>query len=168
MDSTVLTSVIASHRWLNSHFALFKADTNCGYPSPLSHSHSNEQRHAHARARRGVWLWMSRWEGLHQFLLLLWRLPLRSLAAWQVAHPRRQDRLVCTYLLPNCFCALQSGLLGLLSLSLGAGMYTVLLHCFTPFLHMLLRHAANDILKKGTHWEIPNLTFKYFHYFFSL
>lgn len=129
MDSTILTHIIVSHRWLNSHFVLFKADTNCGYPSTLSHSHSNEQCHTHARARRGIWLWMSRWEGLHQFLLLFRGLPLWSLAAWQVAHSHRQDRLVCTYLLPNCFCALQSGLLGLLSLSLGAAIYTVLSYC---------------------------------------
>ena len=132
-------------------FILLKADTHGRHPSTLGHSHPDEQRHAHAGARRGVRVRVSGREGLHQLLLLFRRLPLRSLAAWQVAHPHRQDRLVRTHLLPHCIWSLQPGLLGLLSLSLGPGVNTS---------HSLL-HSTYALCQQGTFWrrgptEIPN------------
>lgn len=111
-------------RWLTVwFFVLLKADTHGRHPSTLCHCHSNEQRHTHAGAGRGVRLRVSGREGLHQLLLLFRRLPLRSLAARQVAHPHRQDRLIRSHLLPHRLRSLQPGLLGLLSLSLGPAVY---------------------------------------------
>lgn len=136
------------------HFVLLKADTNGGHPPALGHGDSNEQRHAHAGAGRGVRLRVSRRKGLHQLLLLFRRLPLRSLAARQVAHPHRQDRLVCTHLFPHCICALQPGLLGLLSLSLSWGVYAALAYGPFHFTYALLQ----QVTFKGNLYEVPTFS----------
>lgn len=117
-------------RWLLFlFFCPEKADPHSRHPPSLGHGYSDEQRHAHAGARRGVRLRVSGREGLHQFLLLFRGLPLRSVAAWAVAHPHCKDRLVRTHLLPHRICSLQPRLLGLLSVSLGP--LSICIHTFS-------------------------------------
>lgn len=138
-----------ANRW----FVLFKADTNGGHPSTLGDSHPDEQRHTHAGARRGIWLWVSRWKRLHQFLLLFRRLPLWSLAAWKAAHSHCQDRLIRTHLLSHCVCSLQSGLLGLLSISLGMGAFPA-----SPLPFSVCSAPASDILQERDPLKYPEIS----------
>lgn len=114
-------------------WSVSKADTHGGHSSTLSHRHPDEQRHTHAGARRRVRLRVPGREGLYQLLLLLRGLPLWCLASRPTAHPHRQDRLICTHLLPNCLWPLQLGLLGLLSVPLGHSHFSSSLPSYSRF-----------------------------------
>lgn len=108
---------------INEHrrpFVPTEAEPDGGYPSPLGYSDPDEQRHTHAGARWGVWLRVSGRERLHKLLLLLWGLSLRGVASRAPAHPRLQDRLVRTHLLPYCLRPLQPRLLGVIPVPVSA------------------------------------------------
>lgn len=89
------------------------------HPPPISY-HSNEQCHTPPRKGWGVRVWVSRWQGLCQFFLLLWGLSDGGVAARQNTHPHCQNGLLCPHLLPNCLLLVQPGLLGIISVPLKA------------------------------------------------
>lgn len=103
-------------------FSFFRYSTSGTYhwhPPAISYN-SNEQCHTPPRKGWGVWVWVSGWQGLCQFLLLLWGLPDGSVAARQDTHPHRQNGLLRPHLLPHRLLPLQPGLLGVIPVPLRA------------------------------------------------
>lgn len=102
--------------WISLPFTYLVSGPYHWYPSQIS-NHPNEQCHTPSREGRGIWLRVSGWQGLCQFLLLFWRLPNRSLETWANTYPHCQNGLLCSDLLSHRLLFVQSGLLGVLSLS---------------------------------------------------
>lgn len=71
------------------------------HPASISY-YSNEQCYTPPRKGWRIWVWVSWWQGLCQFFLLLWGLSNGSMEAWKNTYPHCQNGLLCPHLLPNC------------------------------------------------------------------